>query len=39
MLPSSTRMGFRTRTEIDRERYALKAFRGDFADPPAVGTR
>lgn len=24
------RLGFRTRTEIDQERYALKAVRGDF---------
>lgn len=24
------RLGFRTSTEIDRERYALKALRGDF---------
>jgi hypothetical protein len=31
------RMGFRTRTEIDHERYALKALRGDFADIPAGG--
>jgi hypothetical protein len=31
------RMGFRTRTEIDYERYALKALRGDFADLPADG--
>jgi hypothetical protein len=26
------RMGFRTQTEIDEERYALKALRGDFAE-------
>lgn len=26
------RFGLRTRAEIDRERYALKALRGDFAD-------
>ena len=26
------RLGFRTRHEIDRERYALKAIRGDFAN-------
>ena len=26
------RMGFRTRTEIEQERYALKALRGDFID-------
>ena len=35
------RMGFRTAREIDEERYALKALRGDFrevADPEAVST-
>jgi hypothetical protein len=26
------RLGFRTSYEIDQERYALKAFRGDFGD-------
>lgn len=26
------RLGFRTRHEIDRERYALKSLRGDFKD-------
>lgn len=26
------RMGFRTRQEIDREKYALKALRGDFQE-------
>jgi hypothetical protein len=29
-LPVLRRMGFRTREEIDREKYALKALRGDF---------
>ena len=29
-LPVFRRMGFRTQTEIDNERYALKALRGDF---------
>jgi hypothetical protein len=29
-LPVFRRMGFRTQTEIDEERYALKALRGDF---------
>lgn len=29
-LPLIRRLGFRTRSEIDRERYALKAVRGDF---------
>jgi hypothetical protein len=31
-LPVFRRLGFRTATEIDRERFALKALRGDFAD-------
>lgn len=30
-LPIYRRLGFRTRREIDWERYALKALRGDFA--------
>jgi hypothetical protein len=30
-LPLLRRLGFRTAQEIDRERYALKALRGDFA--------
>jgi hypothetical protein len=30
-LPVLRRMGVRTREEIDREKYALKALRGDFA--------
>lgn len=37
-MPILRRMGFRTSYEIDEERYALKALRGDFADvvsPPA----
>ncbi|TPE43565.1 DUF2892 domain-containing protein [Pontibacter mangrovi] len=29
-LPIYRRLGFRTRAEIDEERYALKALRGDF---------
>lgn len=29
-LPALRRLGFRTVPEIDRERYALKALRGDF---------
>jgi hypothetical protein len=29
-LPVFRRLGIRTRTEIDQERYALKALRGDF---------
>lgn len=31
-LPVFRRMGFRTQVEIEEERYALKALRGDFAD-------
>jgi hypothetical protein len=31
-LPVFRRLGFRTATEIDHERYALKALRGDFAE-------
>jgi len=31
-LPVLRRLGFRTASEIDYERYALKALRGDFAD-------
>ena len=31
-LPVMRRLGIRTRKEIDREKYALKALRGDFAD-------
>ena len=33
-VPMFRRMGFRTQSEIDEERYALKALRGDF-DPPS----
>lgn len=29
-LPVFRRLGFRTQAEIERERYALKALRGDF---------
>lgn len=29
-LPALRRLGFRTQTEIEEERYALKALRGDF---------
>lgn len=31
------RLGVRTQREIDRERYALKAIRGDFRDVPSAG--
>jgi hypothetical protein len=33
-LPIFRRLGFRTQSEIDYERYALKALRGDFRDLP-----
>jgi hypothetical protein len=33
-IPLLRKAGVRTRTEIDRERYALKALRGDFKDIP-----
>jgi hypothetical protein len=33
-LPVLRRLGFRTRDEIDYERYALKALRGDFKKLP-----
>jgi hypothetical protein len=34
-LPVFRRIGVRTRREINREKYALKALRGDFDDLPA----
>lgn len=38
-LPLLRRMGFRTAVEIDQERYALKALRGDFdASPRQAGS-
>lgn len=33
-VPIFRRLGFRTQTEIEEERYALKALRGDFSDVP-----
>jgi hypothetical protein len=33
------RAGFRTKSEIEQERYALKALRGDFADIEPVEER
>lgn len=33
-VPVFRRLGFRTQTEIDEERYALKALRGDFRAIP-----
>jgi hypothetical protein len=35
LLPLFRRIGIRSQDEIDRERYALKALRGDFRDLPA----
>jgi hypothetical protein len=37
-IPVLRRLGFRTTAEIDRERYALKALRGDFESVAAPGT-
>ena len=36
-VPLLRRLGFRTASEIDEERYALKALRGDFQVTPVVG--
>ncbi|MFO0841269.1 MAG: hypothetical protein U0797_02575 [Gemmataceae bacterium] len=38
-VPIFRRLGFRTQSEIDEERYALKALRGDFrqASPDRAG--
>jgi hypothetical protein len=36
-LPVLRKLGVRTRKEIDREKYALKALRGDFASVDRVG--
>lgn len=33
-IPIFRRLGMRTQTEIEQERYALKAMRGDFANIP-----
>jgi hypothetical protein len=39
-MPILRRLGFRTANEIDYERYALKAFRGDFQGiPETVSSR
>jgi hypothetical protein len=38
-LPVFRRLGVRTQTEIDHERYALKALRGDFRHLSDNGTR
>jgi hypothetical protein len=36
-IPLMRRLGIRTREEIDREKYALKALRGDFDTLPIPG--
>jgi hypothetical protein len=36
-VPVFRRLGVRTTTEINRERYALKYLRGDFHDAPPAG--
>lgn len=38
LLPVFRRAGVRSRDEIDRERYALKALRGDFTALPPAGS-
>ena len=38
LLPLFRRIGVRTRDEIDRERYGLKAIRGDFTAIPPAGS-
>jgi hypothetical protein len=38
LLPLFRRMGIRTQDEIDRERYGLKALRGDFTGLPPAGS-
>ena len=38
-LPALRRLGFRTPGEIDKERYALKALRGDFRQVEAAMAR
>jgi hypothetical protein len=37
-IPLFRRLGVRTRREIDREKFALKALRGDFKDLPSRPT-
>ena len=37
-IPLFRRMGVRTQREIERERYALKALRGDFDTVPPAGS-
>jgi hypothetical protein len=38
LLPIFRRLGVRTRDEIDRERFGLKALRGDFTAIPLTGS-
>ena len=38
LLPLFRRVGVRTQDEIDRERYGLKALRGDFSAIPSGGS-
>jgi hypothetical protein len=38
LLPFFRRLGVRTREEVDRERYGLKALRGDFTAIPVTGS-
>lgn len=38
-VPVFRRLGFRTQSEIEEERYALKALRGDFRNVPGQGGR
>jgi hypothetical protein len=38
LLPVFRRLGLRSRNEIDRERYAIKALRGDFAQVTDSGS-
>jgi hypothetical protein len=38
LLPLLRRIGVRTQDEIDRERYGLKAIRGDFTALPPAGS-
>lgn len=38
-MPVFRRLGFRTQTEIDEERHALKALRGDYRQVQADGDR
>ena len=39
MIPLFRRMGFRSRKEIDREKFAMKGLRGDFKETIDGGRR